>query len=294
MSRKKRNWSQYNRQLINRGRVTLWIDKDLAKNPFDQQKGRGRPRFSDAFLIAALCLRSVYSLSFRSLEGFLQDLMLLLQIDSPVPSYTLYSKRMKSLELPKLSSRRPQHLLIDASGVKIMGEGEWKVKVHGKGKRRQWIKIHVGVDEKTQEIIAVKVTESSTSDCKMVEELLESCPKTIKKVSADGAYDGFPTRKLLYDQGIEALITPPSNAKLRKEEEMLNRNDFLKVWTVLGGDETAKKLARKLLGYTRRSLVETSFSRIKGIFGERFSSRSFSNISVEAHLKCWILNKMAA
>lgn len=293
MSRK-RNWSQYNRNLINRGKITLWIDRDLAKNPFDKQKGRGRPRFCDAFLIAALCIRSVYSLSFRSLEGFLQDLMVLLQIDSHVPSYTLYSKRMKSLELPKLSSRRPQHLLIDASGVKIVGEGEWKVKVHGKGKRRQWIKIHVGVDERTQEIIAVKVTESKTSDSKVVEELLKSCPKTIKKVSADGAYDGFPTRKLLYDQGIEELITPPSNAKLREEKEMLNRNDFLRIWTVFGGDDAAKKLARKLLGYTRRSLVETTFSRVKRVFGERFSTQTFSNIAVEAHLKCWILNKMAA
>lgn len=293
MSRK-RNWPEYNRNLINRGKITLWIDRDLAKNPFDKQKGRGRPRFSDAFLIAALCLRSVYSLSFRSLEGFLQDLMALLQIDSHIPSYTLYSKRMKSLELPKLSSRRPQHLLIDASGVKIFGEGEWKVKVHGKGKRRQWIKIHVGVDEKTQEIMAVKVTESNVSDCKVVEEILKRCPKTIKKVSADGAYDGFPTRKLLHDQGIEGLITPPSNAKLRKEKAMFNRNDFLRIWTVLGGDKAAKKLVRKLLGYTRRSLVETSFSRIKGVFDDRFSSRSFSNISVEAHLKCWILNKMAA
>lgn len=180
MSRK-RNWPEYNRNLINRGKITLWIDRDLAKNPFDKQKGRGRPRFSDAFLIAALCLRSVYYLSFRSLEGFLQDLMALLQIDSHIPSYTLYSKRMKSLELPKLSSRRPQHLLIDASGVKIFGEGEWKVKVHGKGKRRQWIKIHVGVDEKTQEIMAVKVTESNVSDCKVVEEILKGVLKQSKR-----------------------------------------------------------------------------------------------------------------
>ena len=186
MPRKKRNWSQYNRKLVNRGRISFWIDKDLAKNPFDEQRGKGRPRFSDAFLIAALCLRCVYSLSLRSLEGFLTDLMLLLGVDSPVPHYTLFSKRMKNLSLPQLSSRRPMHLLVDASGVKVLGEGEWKVKIHGKSSRRKWIKLHVSIDEKSQEVVAVKVTNSNVSDSAVLEELLDDGPKTAKKLSADG------------------------------------------------------------------------------------------------------------
>lgn len=292
MSHKKRNWSEYNKKLVNRGRITLWIDKDLAENPFDKQKGRGRPRFSDSFLIAALSLRSIYSLSLRSLQGFLEDFMGLLQVDCPVPHYSLYSKRIGSLELPKLSLKRPCHILVDASGVKVVGEGEWKVKIHGQGSRRKWVKIHIGVDESTQEIVALKTTKSNVSDSKMLEELLNDCPSTVKKVSADGAYDGFPSRKKLYDRGIEGIIPPPDNAVFRKEKEMLDRNDFLKVWKGLGADESAKKLTKKILGYHRRSLVETAFSRFKSIFGGRFRSRLFKNIQVEAHLKCWILNKI--
>ena len=92
MSRRKRNWSQYNRKLFNRGRITFWIDKDLAKNPFDKCRGRGRPRFSDAFLVAELCLRCVYSLSLRSLEGFLTDLMLLLGVVAQFPTTLFLAK----------------------------------------------------------------------------------------------------------------------------------------------------------------------------------------------------------
>lgn len=294
MSRKKRNWNQYNRKLVNRGRITFWIDKDLARNPFDKQRGKGRPRFSDAFLVAALCLRCVYSLSLRSLEGFLADLMLLLGVDCPVPNYTLFSKRMKTLTLPKLSSRRPMHLLVDASGVKVLGEGEWKVKIHGKGSRRKWIKLHVGVDEKSQEIVAFKATDSNVSDSVVLKALLDDSPKTVRKLSADGAYDGLPSRKALYDRGIEDVIPPPDNAVFRREKEMSSRNNFLKVWKWLGGDEIAKRIAKKFFDYHRRSLVETAFSRLKKLFGGRFQSQTWDNLCVEAHLKFWALNKMMA
>ena len=220
--------------------------------------------------------------------------MTLLQLDCPVPDYTLYSKRMKSLKLPILSKRRPCHLLVDASGVKVVGEGEWKVKVHGKGSRRKWVKIHIGVDERTQEVVALKVTNGHVSDSTIMEGLLDSAPRTVSKVSADGAYDGFPTRSLLYHRGIEGVIPPPVNAKSREEKEMQCRNEFLKIWKGLGGDELAKKLCKKLLGYHRRSLVETAFSRIKRLFGDRFRGRSLENCTVEAYLKCWILNQMTA
>lgn len=186
------------------------------------------------------------------------------------------------------------HLLVDASGVKVLGEGEWKVKIHGKGSRRKWIKLHVAVDEKSQEIVAFKATNSNVSDSTVLEDLLNNSPKTVRKISADGAYDGLPSRKILYDRGIEAVIPPPNNAVFRKEKEMLSRNDFLEVWKWLGGDEIAKRISKKLFDYHRRSLVETTFSRLKKLFGGRFRSQAWENLCVEAHLKFWILNKMMA
>lgn len=294
MSRRNRNWPQYNKKLVNRGRITVWIEESLANNPFEKRSGKGRPRFSDAFLVAALTLRAIYSLSLRSLQGFMLDLFMLLGIEGSVPHYSLYSKRIKSLKLPKLSSRRPFHILIDASGVKVMGEGEWKVKMHGAGKRRKWLKLHIALDEKTQEVMVVKATSSSVSDGKMAKELIESCPKTVKRVTGDGSYDGFSVRKTFYDKGIEGIIPPPINARMRKERELSLRNEFLAVQRGLGGDGVARKLAKKLFHYHRRSLVETAFSRLKRLFGSRFQSRILENMKVEAHLKFWILNRMAA
>lgn len=294
MSRKIRNWSQYNQKLVNRGRITVWIEESLAKNPFDPQVGRGRPRFSDLFLISALTLGMVYSLSRRSLQGFMIDILTLLGAEKPVPHYSLYSKRMKTLKLPKLSSRRPSHILIDASGVKVIGEGEWKVKVHGASKRRKWLKLHIAIDEKTQEVMVVKATCSSVADCKMAKELIVACPHSVKKVTGDGGYDGFPVRKDFYDMGIEGVVPPPKNARLRPEKELSWRNEFLIVQKALGGDQVARKLTKKLFFYHRRSLVETAFSRLKRLFGDRFRCKLMKNMEVEAHLKCWILNRMVA
>lgn len=292
MSHKKRNWPEYNKNLVNRGRITFWIDQDLVKCPFDAQNGRGRPRFCDSFLLAALSLRSIYSLSLRSLQGFLTDLIPLLGMNCPTPHYSLFSKRMKNLTLPVLSRKKPTDLLIDASGVKVLGEGEWKVKVHGKGSRRKWIKLHVAIDERTQEVITFKVTDSNTADSKVLKELLAEAPSSVQTVFADGAYDGFPTRKLLHNLGIQGIIPPPDNATLRKEEEMASRNDFLRVWRILGNDPLAKKITKKLFNYHRRSLAETAFSRLKKLFTGRFQSQTWENLCAEAHIKFWVLNKM--
>lgn len=144
----------------------------------------------------------------------------MLCIEKSIPHYYLYSKRIKSLKLPKLSRRRPSHILIDASGVKVVGEGEWKVKVHGAGRRRKWLKLHIAVDEKTQEIVVSRATSSSVGDSKMAKDLIDHCPRSVKRVTADGGYDGIGVRKMLHDKGIEGIIPPPKNARLRKREEM--------------------------------------------------------------------------
>jgi len=101
-----------------------------------------------------------------------------------------------------------------------VGEGEWKVKVHGAGRRRKWLKLHIAVDEKTQEIVVSRATSSSVGDSKMAKDLIDHCPRSVKRVTADGGYDGIGVRKMLHDKGIEGIIPPPKNARLRKREEM--------------------------------------------------------------------------
>jgi IS5 family transposase len=120
-------------------------------------------------------------------------------------------------QLPKLSSRRPQVVLIDATGIKVCGEGEWKVKVHGKTKRRKWIKLHIGLDEKTQEVVSLAVTSGNVADCKAGKEIISNLPKSMKLVKADTGYDTSNIRNLIKDRGGTCLIPPRKNAVKKRK-----------------------------------------------------------------------------
>lgn len=292
MSHKKRNWSEYNKSLVNRGRLSVWVNQqDLCSGLVHNGK-KGRPRYSDSFIYLALVLRNVYQLPFRALEGFFQEILELQGVHVASPNYTLFCKRMKHISLPKLSLKRPQHILIDATGIKVYGEGEWKRKIHGVGKRRQWLKIHAAIDATSQEVVSLEVTASNIHDSCVLPSLVSKSPRSVRKVFADGAYDGYYCRNYLAERSLETCIPPPKNAVLKQEKAFQERNDFLGLHQVLGGDERARALVKKLLGYHKRSLVETAFSRLKRIFSDRLKSKMIDNQIVEVNLKCWILNKM--
>lgn len=293
MSRDKRNWQEYNKSLINRGSLTIWIDPNIAKEWVKQGK-RGRPKFCSQVIKAGLILKTVYRLAYRALQGFFQSILKLMQLPNQVPHYSLFAKRAPEVakEIPKLSQRKPIDLVIDSSGLKVYGEGEWKVKVHGTSKRRKWIKAHIAVDPKSQEIIAVEVTESSIGDSQVLPCLVERSPKSVKKVLADGAYNARSCRKYLHRRDIEGLIPPPLNACLSANPECEERNDALRFITGLGGDKAAKAIWKKLVGFHKRSLVETAFSSLKRLFGDRLSSLKMVNQATEVYVRCFVLNRM--
>ena len=142
---KKRDWSKYNKALVERGNVTFYIDENILKRD-RKMKTFGRPRiFSHPLIQLLLILKIQYSLSYRMLEGFAKNTLSYLYPKISLPSYSVICRRAAELkdQLPKLSSRKPQSILIDATGIKVYGEGEWKVKVQGKTKRRKWIKLHM-------------------------------------------------------------------------------------------------------------------------------------------------------
>ena len=290
----KRNWSQYNKNLVNRGSITLWLNKDCLDHWVNKNGKRGRPAFTKEVIIAGLIIKTVYNLRFRALQGFFASILRLLQLDLKVPHYSLFCKRAKeaSSELPKLSKRRPVEILIDSSGLKVRGEGEWKVKIHGHEKRRGWIKVHVAVDPKTQELIAIEVTDDMVADSTVFPRLIEKSPKTVRTVLADGAYDRSSCRKYLYDQGLEGCIPPRRYGKIREEVELGARNDSLQIIRNLGNDEEAFSIWKKLVGYHKRSLVETAFSRLKRLFGERLSNKKMVNLEAEVNFRCYVLNRM--
>lgn len=290
----KRNWRDYNKKLVQRGSLTFLIDPKIIKTleVKAQKKKRGRPlEFSDELILMLLMIKIHYKMPYRMLEGFSRFFFEQFK-KMEVPTYSLTCKRAKGLsnKLPKLSSCRPTTVLVDATGIKVQGEGEWKVKVHGKGRPRKWIKLHVALDARTQEIVGKISTDASVDDGKAFPKVMDQVQGRPKAVIGDGAYDDRAIRDLIRKRGAKALIPPPKSAVCHGKDP--ERDEAILVIRSFGGDKIAKSIWGKLSGYSRRALVETAFSRYKKMFGERAFSRTAERIIIENRLKCVLLNKM--
>lgn len=291
---RKRNWREYNKILVQRGSLTFLIDPKIMKSliPKAQKKRVGRPlEFSDQMIELLLMIKIHYKIPYRMLEGFIRFFFEHLK-GIKVPSYSLICKRAKGLaaKLPKLSTSRPNTVIVDATGIKVQGEGEWKVKIHGKGRPRKWVKLHVAIDAKTQEIVSEMTTESSVEDGKIFPAVISQVSGRPKTVIGDGAYDDREIRDLIKNKGGRGLIPPPSNAVCRGIDP--DRDRAILDIRAFGGDKIAKSIWGKCSGYSKRALVETTFSRYKKMFGERAFSRTWIRLLLENRLKCVLLNKM--
>ena len=287
---RKRNWRKYNKALVQRGSLSFLIDPKCLKllKP-KKHKGPGRPlAFSDQLILMLLMIKIHFKLPYRMLEGFTKYLLKGIKL----PTYSLTCKRASKLHLnlPELCVKRPHTIVVDSSGIKVLGEGEWKVKVHGKGRPRKWIKLHLAIDAKTQEIVAELTTEASVGDPTAFPVLFTQINRQVKEVIADGAYDSGDIRDLIRQQGGKALIPPPKNGVCSGVDP--DRDQAVLDIRALGGDKIARSIWGKLTGYSRRALVETAFSRYKKMFGEKAFSRTYERQIVENRLKCLLMNKM--
>lgn len=288
-----RNWRQYNASLVQRGSLTFFCDPKVlralkkAKGP---RKGPGRPAYPPQLILMLILLKLSYKLTYRACEGMAYHLFTPHGIQ--VPSYATLCRRMRDFvsSLPTLSKKRPQIALLDSSGFKIQGEGEWKTKVHGKSRRRAWVKVHLLVDSRSNEIVDVITTPSNVSDVEIGIALLQRMPTSVKSVYADGAYDGETFRLLSAKRGAIAVVPPPQHAIIRAADHLSDRNDTLRIIKGLGGDLLAKRLWGKLTGYCHRVKVESAFSRLKRVFGERLFSRRFDALIVEVWMKALLGN----
>tara|TARA_B100000745_G_scaffold125997_1_gene82083 strand:+ start:72 stop:965 length:894 start_codon:yes stop_codon:yes gene_type:complete len=294
MSYVKRNWHEYNKNLVNRGNIFLWIDQKVLNQWIVKKKKRGRPAFSSSVIQAGLFLKTFYRCPYRALQGFIQSLIRLMDSKLRAPHYSVFCKRAASSAalLPKLSRRRPSHLIIDSSGLKIRGEGEWKDKVHRCKTRKSWIKLHLGIDAQTQEITAYVISDEKTADSSAVFPILEQSSKRVKHLYGDGAYDRKKVRDICHHKGIDPCIPPRRKGKIHPEKFMKSRNDAILAIRGLGNNEEAFKLWKKLAGYHQRSLVETAFSRLKGLFGNRLNSSKWLNQKAEILFRLHALNRM--
>jgi hypothetical protein len=288
------NWRDYNRALVARGSITLWFHEEVLAG-WRATGGKGRP-YSDAAILAALSLRAVFRLTLRQTEGFLASLKQSLGLTIEVPHYSTFCRRAAALELPKLARPAgggPLHLAIDATGLKVHGEGEWKVRVHGKGKRRVWRKLHLGVDTTTGEILAHALTTSETHDGTELEGLLAEVEGPIAAVYGDKAYDAFDIHSAVLARGAHPVIPPRKDAAIRPPPGLKNPPPTRGA-AVARIAEIGRKAWKEEAHYHRRSLAETAMCRYKTIIGPGLKARTLENQKAEAAVAVRCLNRFTA
>ena len=296
-----RNWKQYNQSLINRGSLTFWFEESSLKNWYstDRTGKPGHPDiYSDAAIRCGLIIKAVFRIPFRALQGFIQSIFQLLGTQLQSPHYSVFARRAKDLHIPfrkLLKTGEKLNIIFDSTGVKVFGEGEWKVRKFGYCKRRTWRKIHVGMNADTGQIIVGAMSAGDLKDevpMLYMMDFLEGLP--LGEVIGDGAYDPVDCREAIYDRGGKQIIPPPKSAKEQRKTKipgLRERDAAIQRIKELG--EEGRKRWKKEVGYHRRSRVEAFMSRYKRILGDRLSAKLEKTQFTEICIKLNVLNQMA-
>jgi IS5 family transposase len=243
-----------------------------------------------------LSLRALLKLPLRQTEGFVRSVLALAGLSLPVPDYTTLCRRQRNLKivLPVHPREQARHIVLDSTGLKVMGEGEWKVKKHGKDRRRVWKELHLSVDETTGEVLAVRITDGDAADGPLLAPLVRESQQTggrVVQTSADGAYDSWDNDRFLTEQKIVSTIPPRKGSRIRQHgnsgQPPLQRDQNLRAIRRLGRKRWAQES-----GYARRALAETQMMRQKTVLGGALVSRCQQNQAAECRLRCAILNRL--
>jgi Transposase DDE domain len=240
-------------------------------------------------------IKAIYRLPLRALEGFLHAMMLLLSVCLPVPSYTQICRRAAHLgqTIHRLSRKRITDIVFDSSGLKVFGEGEWKVRQHGKAKKRTWRKMHLGVCADSQEIVMSLLTDNAMTDGEALSNMATVIPNTVERAYGDGAYDKSNCYQIFQGIGAHLISPPQKGAVLRdvgKEPWIEQRNNTIREILGLGGGEEGRRFWKKLRGYHRRSLAETAMYRFKTLFGSSLAARDMRRQRAELYAKSLVMN----
>jgi hypothetical protein len=294
------NWAEYEAGLRRRGSLTLWITPEALISwaaPRRTTRG-GQSLYSDLAIETTLMLGMVFGLRLRQSEGFLNSVLELMAVDLAVPDHTTLSRRARTWKPSARSNDRqhvadgPIHVLVDSTGLKIYGAGQWLEEKHGVKSRRGWRKLHLAVDADSGEIIAHSLTDQEAGDASQLGPLLDQIDDEIRQLTADGAYDGAPTYDavLCHTAGARVVVPPRSNAiKRPKAQASCKRDDHI------ASMQTDGRLKWQIgTGYGKRALVETTMGRYKGVIGPRMRARSFLAQQTEAAIGVAILNRMLA
>ncbi len=287
------NSAAYDAALRQRGSLTVWFtDAAIAAWKAEPRTTRGgQPRYSVLAITTALTLRAVFRLALRQTEGLIGSILALLGLDLAVPDHSTLSRRAETLEVASpRPGCAPVHLLVDSTGLKLCGSGEWLLEKHGTRTRRSWRKLHIGVDADTGQIVAATLTTSNVDDASQVSSLLDQAGP-VASFTADDVYDRDGVYGEVARRSPEAaVIVPPRSSAVPSttaETAPTQRDRHLRMIS-----EHGRKRWQKASGYHWRALVEADISRFKRVVGDRLRSRTDRRRKTETALAVGALNQM--
>lgn len=243
-----------------------------------------------------LTLGVVYKLPLRQTQGLMRGIAKLMGLDISVPDFSTLSRRGQGINLPtKARTKRtePVHLVVDSTGLKIFGEGEWLHNKHKtKPKRKSWRKLHLGLDLLSGEIICADLTTDSVGDPSALPGLLDQIAEPVTRFIADGAFDGTPISGLLkarFSDAVDIIIPPPKNAVPGPQSMNAPTHRDQHIAEIHARGRLAWQVSS---GYNQRSRVEAQMGRWKGVIGPKLKARSLENQKTEVRIAADVLNKM--
>jgi hypothetical protein len=288
------NWAEYDAALRQRGSLTVWFtEAAIAAWRAEPRTTRGgQPHYSALAITTALTLRAVFRLALRQTEGLIRSIIRLLGLDLAVPDHSTLSRRAETLQMLRPpSSSQPIHLLVDSTGLRLCGPGEWLVEKYGARTRRSWRKLHLGADADTGEIVAAELTSNDIDDGSQVGPLLDQVLRPVASFTGDGAFD----RDDVYGEVAErhpdaAVIVPPRSSAVlsdKAETAPTQRDRHLQLIA-----ERGRMGWQKAAGYNWRALIEADISRYKRVIGDALRSRTDARQATEVVIAVRALNRM--
>ena len=290
-----KNWAEYDKALRDRGDITLWISQDAidAWTPPQTGKRGAPPVYSDLAIETALSLRLIFDQPLRQTEGFLRSILRLMDLALPCPDHTTLSRRNDTVAIRRKIDRAPQgpvDVIVDSTGLKVCGQGEWHSQKHGEKKVKRWKKLHVGVADEGQ-IVASTVTESNEQDPSQVPDLLDQIDEEIARFIGDGIFDQEPVYAAVeaHSPGARVIIPPRKDAvpSPMAETAPTQRDQHL-----LEIERTDRFQWKRTSGYYDQAHAENVFSRFKRTFGDRLRAKRDEAQERETSLACELLNRM--
>jgi hypothetical protein len=288
------DWAAYDKSLKQR----FWMSDEAAEAWYAEPTGKrgAQPKFSDLAIETALSLRLVFGQALRQTEGLIESIFEMMDLDLCVPDHSTLSRRGEVIDISSKVTRNLDEelvVIIDSTGLKIFGAGEWNETKHGLSKRREWRKLDLSINESSLEIVVYSLTDNHVGDPTEALNHLTKIEDPIDEFMGDGAYDTkaiYSSVESCDDDGDHSVTIPPRTGAVVSTafpDDPSQRDDHVSFV-----DAHGKKAWEKSIGYYRRLLVENAMGRYKGIIGATLRARNFEGQKNEAALACNILNKM--